>query len=125
MEFLYADDPFSIFIFIVVTIVFFILLLNVLMGLITLIMNSEQVYIIKGMLPGNISKTIQVNPNITDSIPIDRSDNKSGIEFSWSIWINVNDMTITNSDYLHVFNKGEQSFSEDGLNKPNNSPGYT
>jgi hypothetical protein len=123
MEFLYADDAFSIFIFVVVMIVLFILLLNLLMGLITLIMNSEQVYIIKGMIPGNVSKTIQVNPNIKESIPIDRSDNKSGIEFSWSVWINVNDMTISNSDYVHVFNKGEQSFSEDGLNKPNNSPG--
>ena len=62
MEFLYADDVFSIFIFVVVMIVVFILLLNILMGIITLIMNAEEVYVIKGMVPGNVSKTIQVNP---------------------------------------------------------------
>lgn len=123
MDFLYAEDPFSIFLFIVVTIVLFILALNILLGIIGLLMDREQVYLIKGMVPGNTSKIIQVNPSITGSIPIDRSDNKTGIEFSWSVWINVGEMNTSNSNYVHVFNKGEQSFAESGLNTPNNSPG--
>ena len=123
MEFLYADDAFSIFIFVVVMIVVFILLLNILMGIITLIMDTEQVYVVKGMVPGNVSKTIQVDPKKSDGVAIDRSDNKKGIEFSWSVWINVKELDLSNTNYLHVFNKGEQSFVSGGLNSPNNSPG--
>ena len=123
MEFLYADDPFSIFIFVVVMIIIFILSLNILMGIITSLMISEDMYVVKGMVPGNVSKTIQVNPNTNGGVPIDRSNNKTGIEFSWSVWINVTELDLTKSDYLHVFNKGEQTFSANGLNRPNNSPG--
>jgi hypothetical protein len=104
-------------------IIVFILALNILMGLITFLMNSEEVYVVKGMVPGNVSKTIQVDPNKKGTVAIDRSNNKSGIEFSWSTWINITDLDLNKSTYLHVFNKGEQTFSSTGLNSPNNSPG--
>jgi len=123
MEFLYSDDAFSIFIFVVVTIVIFILALNILMGLITYLMNGEEVYVIKGMVPGNVSTIVQVDPNKSGTVPIDRSENKTGIEFSWSTWINISDLDLTKTTYLHVFNKGEKTFAATGLNSPNNAPG--
>lgn len=123
MEFLYSDDAFSIFIFMVIMIIVFILSLNILMGLITYLMNSEDTYVMKGMVPGNVTKTIQVDPNKSGTVAINRSENKSGIEFSWSVWLNIADLDLSKTTYLHVFNKGEQTFSSSGLNRPNNSPG--
>ena len=123
MEFLYSDDPFSIFLFMLVMIVLFILLLNLTMGVITSLMTSEQEYIVRGMIPGNISKYVPVDPTLDGSVPLDRSKNRSGIEFTWSVWINVNDMDMTKTSFLHVFNKGEQWDDDNGKNVANNSPG--
>jgi hypothetical protein len=123
MEFLYSDDPFSIFLFTLVMIVLFILLLNITMGVITSLVTSEQEYIVQGMIPGNMSKYVPVDPRLDGSVPLDRSKNKSGIEFTWSVWINVNDINMANSSFLHVFNKGEQGGDDNGKNVANNSPG--
>ena len=123
MEFLYSDDPFSIFLFTLITVVLFILLLNLLMGVITSLMSSDQEYIVQGMIPGNITKYVPVDPKMDGSIPLDRSKNKSGIEFSWSVWLNVNDIDISKNTFLHVFNKGEQGMDDNGKNVANNSPG--
>lgn len=123
MEFLYSDDPFSIFIFTVVMIVLFILLLNILMGSVAALMKNSQEYVIKGMIPASIPTYIPVNPLVPGSKPIERSDNKTGIEFSWSVWLNATDLDMNKDSYLHVFNKGEEGITTNGVIVPNNSPG--
>jgi hypothetical protein len=58
-----------------------------------------------GLTQGNASKIVHVDPNVTGSIPIKRSNNQhTGLEFTWSLWIF---MSGNNTNfYQHIFNKG-------------------
>jgi hypothetical protein len=76
------------------------------------------------MVPGNTPIVISQDPATIGAIPLTRSDNKDGIEFSWSVWLNITDVESTSNQYKHVFNKGELNIDSDsGLNTPNNAPG--
>jgi hypothetical protein len=68
---------------------------------------------------------IPQDPNVNDSVTIPRSVNgPSGIEFSWSIWIYINDLKYLSGQYRHIFHKGNDGInSTSGLNFPNNAPG--
>jgi hypothetical protein len=86
--------------------------------------------IIDGMVKGNELLIIQQDPDIGDSKTIYRSINATeGIEFTWSCWIYLDDLTYNEHQYRCIFYKGND-FSENpddssasGLNFPNNSPG--
>jgi hypothetical protein len=117
------SDPLSKFVFIILLLIGFIVAMNIIMAIMSRILHSPSPYLVKGMVPGNVPLVIQQDPSISGSIPIERSDNKDGIEFTWSVWINVSDIGKT-SQYQHVFHKGEQNIDTDtGLNFPNNAPG--
>lgn len=123
MEFLLGQDSFSKFLFLILLLIGFIIVMNVSLSLFSLFVNNNSPYLIKGMVPGNVSYVIQQDPLIAGAIPIERSDNKDGIEFTWSIWVNITDIGKSNQ-YQHIFHKGEQKIDADtGLNFPNNSPG--
>lgn len=123
MTFLTDDDPFSKFVFLILLFIGFGLTINLLMALMNYFMHSSSPYLVKGMVPGNISMVIQQDPSISGAIPIERSDNKDGIEFTWSVWVNITDIGKSNQ-YQHIFHKGEQNIdTETGLNFPNNAPG--
>jgi hypothetical protein len=73
---------------------------------------------------------IQQDPSLTDSITITRSSNATeGIEFTWSVWIYIDDLTYNSGRYRCVFYKGNDyaknpnSQDSQGLNFPNNAPG--
>jgi hypothetical protein len=118
-----GDEPFDKFLFLILIFVGFIVIINVSLSLFSMVVNNSNPYLVKGMIPGNVAYIIPQDPSVTNSIPIERSDNKNGIEFTWSVWINVTDIGTT-TQYHHVFHKGEQSIDADtGLNFPNNSPG--
>jgi hypothetical protein len=122
-SFLDRDDSFSKFLFLILIFVGFIIIINVSLSLFSVFINNNSPYLVKGLIPGNIAYVIQQDPTITSSIPVEKSDNKEGIEFTWSVWINITDVG-TSSQYQHIFHKGEQSIDSDtGLNFPNNSPG--
>jgi hypothetical protein len=124
MSFLTDSDPFSKFIFIVMLLIGFIVLLNISMAIITYIMQNPSPYIVKGMIPGNMTMVIQQDPTITGAIPIERSDNKDGIEFTWSVWLNITDIGNKSNQNQHIFHKGEMNIDTGtGLNFPNNAPG--
>lgn len=123
MTFLTDDDPFSKFVFLILLFIGFGLTINILMALMNYLMHSSSPYLVKGMVPGNISMVIQQDPSISGAVPIERSDNKDGIEFTWSVWVNITDIGKSNQ-YQHIFHKGEQNIdTETGLNFPNNAPG--
>jgi len=122
MEFLYSDDPFSVFLSIVILIILFILSLNIIMGIINSVNKTNEVYVVKGMSPGNVPLYIPVNPNSSGGVPINRSDDKTGIEFTWSVWLNIADVP-SSSKYQHVFSKGEGALDSTGKVNPNNAPG--
>jgi hypothetical protein len=123
MTFLTDDDPFSKFVFLILLFIGFGLSINLLMAVITYLMHTSSPYLVKGMVPGNVSMVIQQDPSISGAVPIERSDNKDGIEFTWSVWVNITDIGKSNQ-YQHIFHKGEQNIdTETGLNFPNNAPG--
>lgn len=81
-------------------------------------------FLIKGLVPGNVPLIIKQDPSLDGSIPIERSnDGNYGIEFTWSIWVNVTSTGAIANQYQHVFHKGDNNLQEDGMNFPNNAPG--
>ena len=83
------------------------------------------------------------NPSEKMNNMIRRSVNRrSGIEFTWSCWIFINDLdgnnkckngggSVNEEDYIHIFHKGnaytgnpeETQDTSKGINSPNNGPG--
>jgi hypothetical protein len=70
-------------------------------------------WIIKGTKNGKQSMTIPQDPKNQDSVTLYRSENQSsGIEFSYSFWMNVQDYKYNpNGKNKHVFHKGGQQKS--------------
>lgn len=124
MSFLTDSDPFSKFVFLILLLIGFIVALNIMMMLMNYLFHSSSPYLVKGMVPGNVSMVIQQDPSISGAVPVERSENKDGIEFTWSVWVNINDIGNKTNQYQHIFHKGEQNIDTDtGLNFPNNAPG--
>lgn len=82
--------------------------------------------LVNGMKDARKPLVISQNPRLKNSIPIMRSDNeKYGIEFTYSVWLFIDDLTYKHGQYKHVFNKGNDVVSGENpeLIKPNNAPG--
>ena len=82
-------------------------------------------YIVNGMITGTGgSKTVKM-----DAINIERSDNQEGgLEFTWSVWLNITSLSQEGSQYRHIFSKGNNENVPDpsSMNepmKPINAPG--
>jgi hypothetical protein len=87
--------------------------------------------LIDGMINSNQMMIIPQNPSIKGAKPIYRSNNeREGLEFTWSVWIKIDDYAYKIDEYKHVFHKGNNNISardtgagKAGVNFPNNSPG--
>jgi hypothetical protein len=86
--------------------------------------------LINGMVDAKIQLVIPQDPQDSSSITISRSTNATeGIEFTWSCWIFINDLTYNSNKYKCIFYKGNDfsknpdSTDTQGLNFPNNAPG--
>jgi hypothetical protein len=86
--------------------------------------------LIDGMVDAKQLIVIPQDPESQGSITITRSVNADkGIEFTWSVWIFIDDLTYNSGKYRCVFYKGndfaKNTGSQDayGLNFPNNAPG--
>lgn len=113
------------FAFLIVILVSFLLLLR--LGTMTLgylMSPSKTPHLIDGMTDGKHMSVIHMDPTLKGSKPILRSVNKDqGIEFTWSIWIFVEDLEYKKGVFKHIFHKGNDSINSFGLNTPNNAPG--
>jgi Concanavalin A-like lectin/glucanases superfamily len=78
-------------------------------------------HLIDGMVDAKHAQTFGQDPRSTNYAPIVRSTN--GLGFTWSVWIYINDYNYLNSQYKHVFSKGNTDLNPDGLVYPNNAPG--
>ena len=74
--------------------------------------NASQMIIFKQDPGNNDAKTIYRSVNATD-----------GIEFTWSVWIFIDNLQTNTGIYKHIFSKGNSSLKENGLIYPNNAPG--
>ena len=87
----------------------------------------ENPILLDGMIDATKAMIVPQNPATKGSIPIIRSDNEThGMEFTWSVWIYVEDTTFDDkTKHKHIFHKGNQAKNpnEDGIYYPNNAPG--
>ena len=118
------SNPLVRFLFILLVFVACIFFIQFFLKVVPWLFSTNSPYLIKGMVPGNTPLIIYQDPSVQGSIPLSRSDNESGIEFTWSVWLNVTSVDSTNNQYKHIFHKGEQHIDTDsGMNTPNNAPG--
>lgn len=115
-EFASSNGLIAKFVFLILVLVVFVALLNTGIYLITQWNKPDRSpYIVKGMQDGNRAKTITQDPRNSNSKTIYRSNNASkGIEFTWSVWLNLTDMPSSNQIQT-VFVKG--AVSKDGAIK--------
>jgi hypothetical protein len=73
--------------------------------------------LIDGSKNGKQAMVISQDPNHTNYVPINRSVNKDGIEFSYSTWFVISDLSYKNGEWKHMFHKGNSS------SYPNRAPG--
>jgi hypothetical protein len=70
---------------------------------------KSSIYLVKGIAPGNLHLSISQDSSQTNAAYVQRSnDQNSGLEFTWSIWLNINGL---DSLCNHVFSKGVTSFN--------------
>ena len=128
-EFLESNSLVAKIAFLLLVIVVFIFTLRLGMGLLTWIFSGKSSPIlIDGMIDSKQMLVIPQNPSSNDSIPIKRSSNEQdGIEFTWSTWIFIDDLTYKQGQYKHIFHKGNDNINlstePKGHNFPNNAPG--
>jgi hypothetical protein len=86
--------------------------------------------LIDGMVDAKQLIVIPQDPASNGSITVNRSVNANeGIEFTWSVWIYIDDLTYNSGTYRCVFYKGNDYATDpnnpdnQGLNFPNNAPG--
>jgi hypothetical protein len=84
----------------------------------------SKLYLINGMVSGSQQKIIYQDPALENAATIYRSVNESkGIEFTWSLWINIDTIDFKSPTYSTIFYKGNNDVNKQGLNYPVNAPG--
>jgi hypothetical protein len=88
--------------------------------------------LINGMVDAKQLVVIPQDPEAEGAVTIARSVNADeGIEFTWSVWVFIDDLTYNSGKYRCVFYKGNDyaknpnanDSETQGLNFPNNAPG--
>jgi len=86
--------------------------------------NSRTTKFFDGMVDAKQLLVYPQDPSTDGAKTINRSVNATdGIEFTWSVWILVDDLTYNSGKYKCVFYKGNDGIQDTGLNFPNNAPG--
>ncbi len=78
---------------------------------------SNSPLLIKGTKSAKQAMVISQDPNHMNYIPIKRSVDKEGIEFSYAFWFVITDFAYKNGEWKHMFHKGNSS------SYPNRAPG--
>jgi hypothetical protein len=113
------------FAFLILVIIVFMFLINLGIMLITYFISpANNPYVIKGMMDGTYGVVVPQDPKNNNSVPILRSNNQhTGIEFTWSVWLYINDLNTDYKKYQHIFNKGDNAYNDSGIANINNAPG--
>uniref|UniRef100_A0A6C0AVE2 LamG-like jellyroll fold domain-containing protein n=1 Tax=viral metagenome TaxID=1070528 RepID=A0A6C0AVE2_9ZZZZ len=116
---------------IMVIIVFFVLLQFSIQFLGTIFSDKNgNPTLIKGMVEGKTMIEVEQDPNESGSITVIRSSNENdGVEFTYSLWLFIDDLEYNKGQFRHIFHKGDDiiNYNDDtigaGLSYPNNAPG--
>jgi hypothetical protein len=86
---------------------------------------SRSPHLIDGMVDAKNAIIFPQDPSGNNrTVTIQRSVNENdGLEFTWSVWIYINNLQYLQGQYKHIFYKGNSNLAETGLNFPNNAPG--
>ena len=124
-EFLESNSLVAKLAFLILIIFGFIILLRVGLSVISYFFKpSESPHLIDGMVDASQMIVFQQDPSSNGSKTIYRSVNANdGIEFTWSVWIFIDNLQTNSGIYKHVFSKGNSNLQENGLIYPNNAPG--
>ena len=126
-SFLQSNTIVAKFAFIILVLIAFMFLVNLgitLIGYFTKPSNNP--YLISGTMNAANELVITQDPKNTNSVQILRSNNQNtGIEFTWAIWIYINDITPSTKppQFSNVFNKGNGTYAQNGFATVNNGPG--
>ena len=114
-------------VYVILAIIAFVMLLSVGGRVMGYFMQPSNPYIVKGMINANNQKRISADPTQKGGVYIERSQNQTdGIEFSWSVWINISNLNVGTARFQHIFSKGNNENGTQpvsGMSLPNNSPG--
>ena len=124
-EFLQSNSLVAKLAFLLIVIFVFMILLRVGISIISwLFSNNDSPRLIDGMVDAKQLIVIPQDPSSNGSIQIYRSNNaNNGIEFTWSVWIYIENLQYLEGQYKHIFYKGNSDLESNGLNFPNNAPG--
>lgn len=127
--FLESNSLVAKFAFLLLVIILFVMILRYGVGLLNWIFTpSGSPHMIDGMIDSRHMLVIPQDPSKDGAKPILRSNNqRDGIEFTWSVWIYIDDLDYGAGTYKHIFHKGNDDINftqaPTGLNHPNNGPG--
>lgn len=128
-EFLQSNSIVAKFAFLLLVLIIFVMALRLGASILAWIFApSPNPVLIDGMIDAKHMMRIPQDPSVSGSVPIIRSVNKAeGLEFTWSVWIYIDDFTYKQDQYKHVFHKGNDDINLTnvpiGMNQPNNGPG--
>jgi hypothetical protein len=144
-EFLESNSIIAKFVFLLLVVIAFMLLVHLGMKTIAYFTQpSRTPYLVKGRVSGTADLTISQTPATNTDPIVFRSNNRSnGMEFTWSVWLNIDSLPtkkktgssdyVTN-EYSHIFSKGNNTFNTEngtqsipnkkyGIATVNNGPG--
>lgn len=128
-EFLESNSIVAKFAFLILVLIIFVILFRVLTILLSIVYapKSDPI-LINGMVDAKQLIKISQDPSSPGAIPIIRSQNENaGLVFTWSVWINIEDLQYRKGEYKHIFHKGNDAINVTktpfGMNYPNNGPG--
>ena len=128
-EFLESNSIVAKFAFLLLVLIIFVMALRLGTSILAWIFSPNQdPVLINGMIDSKHMLRIPQDPSSPGAVPIIRSVNKTeGLEFTWSVWIFIDDLTYKQNEYKHVFHKGNDDINLTnvpiGMNHPNNGPG--
>ena len=107
-DFLQSNSIVAKFAFLIMVLILFIVALRLGAWILTLLFTpSTNPILIDGMINAKQMMRIEQDPSSPGAVPIVRSVNENdGLEFTWSVWIFVDDFTYKQNEYKHVFHKG-------------------
>jgi len=107
------------FAFTILVIIVFLVLFQIGMNLIRYYyLGGDSPYLFNGMVDGKHYMTYEQDPSKENSVTIKKSHNeKTGVEFTWSLWVYIEDLDYNKGKYRHIFHKGEVHF-DGSVNPP-------
>lgn len=124
-EFLESNSLVAKFIFLIIVVILFVIIFRLGIAFVTwLFAPNPSPHLIDGMVDAKNMIVFHQDPSMNHSKTIYRSINESdGLEFTWSVWVYINDLQYLNNQYRNIFYKGNADLKPNGLNFPNNAPG--